>query len=416
MGPAGRMGWAFAVLVVASVSTSGAAARKVVLRPIAAGAGLPEGTGAVLTEAFGAELRKVPGLQVVTPAEIAAVLSNEQQRQALGCEADACLVELGGALGAAELVAGSVARLGESWLVSLKLLDVSKGTATAQVSRRLRGGTIDDVLDALPVVSGELFGVGVKSDPLAVNVAPAAAVPRPANRVERPVTLAPELRARLVVLTDGNGAFAAYDPQQGTWDPVYFGDAAALWALRVIGGGSDGEGNFSRTFWEPRAKARWQASFERKGGAYALQCGDKAVPFVPAGEADAARVRKEARFHEAPWARRAGSIARDAAGSYFYVDVSRLEGGEPEPRLYVGRKGAMRHVPLQDAIVDQAGEVYLAEEGRLALPRGGPAEWVSPSAKTPLTPLVVEDQAAFIYGALGVYAGERLGTPCDGRW
>jgi hypothetical protein len=401
-------------LLVASMAE--AAPRKVVLRPVAAGAGLPEGAGGVLTEAFGAELRKVPGLQVVMPAELAAVLSNEQQKQALGCDADACLVELGGALGAAELVVGSVARIGESWLVHLKLLDVAKGTATAQVSRRLRGGTIDDVLDALPSVTGELFGGG--GAPVAAMGAkgPTPAAARPANRVERPASPAEEVRARMVVLTDGKGAFAAYDRQQGTWDPVYFGEATRLWALRVVGGGSDGEGNFSRTFWEPRAKARWQASFERKGGAHTLQCGDKVTAFVPASEAEAARIRKEAVLFDAPWARRAGSLARDSAGTYLYVDVSRLENTEPEPRLYVGRKGAMRFVPLQDAIVDEAGELYVAEEGRLSLPRAGPAEWITPSGKTPLAPLVVEDQAAFIYGSLGVYAGERLGTPCDGRW
>lgn len=393
-----------------------AAPHKVVLRPMTVGAGMPDGSSDVLTEAVASELRKVPGLQVVMPAEITAVLTNEQQKQALGCEADACLAELGGALGAAELVTGGVAKIGESWLVHLKLLDVAKGTAIRQSNRRLRGGTIDDVLDAMPAMSGELFGVDMKSDFLTVKPPPAAATTKPSNRVEKSVTPPPEVRARMVVLTDGNAAFAAYDPQQGSWDALYFGDARDVWALRVVGGGSDGEGNFDRVFWEPRAKARWHASFAKKGGAYALQCGDKSVAFVPVSEAETVRLRETFRFHEAPWARRAGTFARDSAGTYFFVDLSRLENTEPEHRLYMGRKGAMGHVPLQDAIVDAGGEVYLSEVGRLSIPRNGPAEWVTSSGKSALTPLVIEDQASFIYGALGVYAGEKLGTPCDGRW
>jgi hypothetical protein len=34
-------------------------------------------------------------------------------------------------------------------------------------------------------------------------------------------------------------------------------------------------------------------------------------------------------------------------------------------------------------------------------------------ARTALVPLPIEDNAALIYGDLGAYTGQRLGTPCD---
>jgi hypothetical protein len=131
-------------------------ATKLAVLPVAAGEGIPASTAAALTEALVSEVRRRAGVEVVTQRDIAAVISLERQAMLL-CTTDACMAELGGALGCDRLVTGDLARLGKSILLHLKVVETSKAKVVAQADRRLRGGTIDDVLDALPEMVGELF-------------------------------------------------------------------------------------------------------------------------------------------------------------------------------------------------------------------------------------------------------------------
>src|SRR5512140_2272911 len=162
-----------------------AASPKLAVMPIAAGEGVPATTTAAITDALAAEVRRRSGTEVITRKELEAVLSLEAQKQMLGCTSDACIAEIGGALGVERLVAGDLARLGESWLFHLKVVETGKVKVAAQSDRRIRGGTIDDVLDALPPMVAELFpGVG-PALAAAQAVAPPPALPPPAA-AERP--------------------------------------------------------------------------------------------------------------------------------------------------------------------------------------------------------------------------------------
>src|SRR5512137_1387770 len=175
--------------------------------PITAGEGVPASTAAAVTEALAAEVRKRSGAEVITKREIEAVLTLEAQKQMLGCQTDACIAELGGALGVERLVAGDLARLGESWLFHLKVVETGKVKVAAQSDRRIRGGTIDDVLDALPPMAAELFpgaGPAVAAPP---PVPAAAAKPAPVPWVEEPITVEPGPRERRAVFADGAGHY-----------------------------------------------------------------------------------------------------------------------------------------------------------------------------------------------------------------
>src|SRR5512137_2799925 len=188
--------------------------------PITAGEGVPASTAAAVTEALAAEVRKRSGAEVITRKEIEAVLSLEAQKQMLGCQTDACIAELGGALGVERLVAGDLARLGESWLFHLKVVETGKVKVASQSDRRIRGGTIDDVLDALPPMVAELFpgGGAVQPPPPSARPSagpPAAAKPAPIPWVEEPVAVDPERRARRAVFTDGAGHFITLVPFAG---------------------------------------------------------------------------------------------------------------------------------------------------------------------------------------------------------
>ena len=86
------------------------------------------------TAILASELGKLGVFRVISREDIRNMLALEKEKQQLGCEADqACLAEIGGALGVEYLVAGSITRLGTSHVLSLVL----NNAKTAQVENRV---------------------------------------------------------------------------------------------------------------------------------------------------------------------------------------------------------------------------------------------------------------------------------------
>lgn len=414
-----------------------AAPSRIAVLPLAAPDGIPERTAAALSEAVTAETRRASGADVITQREIQSVLTLEKQKEMLGCTSESCMAELGGALGADRLVTGDVSKVGESLLVHLRLVDVTKVRVTAQSDRRLKGGTLDDLLDVLPAMVRELFGAPPPAAVAAVPAPAGAAAPAPGPTsappkalppvpppwVEEPdAALKPGERAKLVIWTDGNGNLVATIPFV-TDAPLYAGSGRKLHRVRVIGELRD-EARHERTFWDPRARRPAEASLEIKGGGAVLTCGDREVPLRRLPPRLAGAVLGRGQLLAARWRRYPHFLARDEQGTYYYVDGARGADGrpaaKPDYRLYSGRKGAMARLQLEDSVLDRMGATFVGADGRLVFSREEEgrrlkAEWVSGSARTALVALDPPTEGPLIYGELGVYAGEPLGTPCDGR-
>lgn len=436
-----------------------AAPPRLAVLQVAAGEGVPASTAAAITDAVVAEVRRQSRAEVITQREIASILSLENQKAMLGCQTDACMAELGGALGTDRLVAGDLARLGESFLLHLRVVDVKKVRVAAQADRRLRGGTIDDVLDVLPAMVGELFAGApapaqavVIPPPAASQGGPAALPPPPAGpapgatpvppaAAEGAVSAPPavggalskkaaagwteeeekvsrDVLDRLWVLTDDDGLVLAVVPFGDLDAPFWAGDGEKLYRQRVVSGGREGNLAFDRVFWEPRVHAGAESELSFRAGRATLTCGQRKIPLRVVGPGGTKKVLAEARFYAAPFRRIPHLLARDDEGRYFYVDAARDPwSGRPasrqDLRLRYGKKGALAPVELQDTISDRAGLVLVTSSGRL-VSRGGAVEWVGPGARAALTRLDLEDSGGLVYGELGAY-GKRLGTPCDGK-
>jgi hypothetical protein len=443
-----------------------AAPPKLAVLQVVNGEGVPQSTAAAITEAVVAEVRKQSRAEVITQREISSILSLEKQKAMLGCETDACMAELGGALGADRLVAGDMAKLGESFLLHLRVVDVKKVRVTAQADRRLRGGTIDDVLDVLPAMVGELFppalpvtpapplvpppptvvlpapppALATPTPPAPATVAPPAPAPAPATPAtagapgvgpalskkaaggwaEEEETLPKDLRDRLWILTDDNGLVIAVAPFQGITDaPFYAGDGEKLFRQRITGGGKEGNIRASFVFWEPRARAGAESDLSIRGGQATLTCGKRTIHLRVVGPGGVKKVLAEAKFYAPPFRRIPHLLARDDQGSYFLVDAARdpwsgQVAARQDLRLRYGRKGALAPVPLVDTISDPSGLVLVSDTGRLVA-RGASVEWIAAAGKLELIPVDLRSAGPFVYGELGAY-GSRLGTPCDGMF
>ena len=85
-----------------------------------------------------AELERIVGSGMPTPREISRVTAGDSRLANCTAEPD-CLAALGRALGAAQVVAGNVGGLGESYVINLKIVDAQTGRELRRVSEPLHG-------------------------------------------------------------------------------------------------------------------------------------------------------------------------------------------------------------------------------------------------------------------------------------
>lgn len=119
-----------------------AAATKIALLEVTAEGGADPEISSQLTNRLAGVLASRPGVEVIAPDDIRAMLEREATLQMLGCEEDSCLVELGGALGADLIVKGRVAKLDAGYAVSLSAVDPTAAEARGRASQTWGGPSI----------------------------------------------------------------------------------------------------------------------------------------------------------------------------------------------------------------------------------------------------------------------------------
>jgi hypothetical protein len=226
-----------------------------------------------------------------------------------------------------------------------------------------------------------------------------------------------DVKDKLKVFSDGKGHMMALIPFGGSaFDHLYYSPdgGKTFWAQRVTGGGSAGTESFDRLIWEPRVKNRSDASFEFRNGKYTQHCDSRQTEFKPVPSDEEKKILSSAKFMKPRWKRRAYALARDNTGNYFYVDKLREPEDNKNFRLYSGPKGAMKLQQMTNVVSDSGGDIFATKKGELRLVLNkGDTIWMQGKKQSKLMFLPIEDNAQVIYNELGVYAGEKLGTPCD---
>jgi hypothetical protein len=93
-----------------------------------------------LTDIITVTLGGLGVFDVLSRADMQQMVAFEQEKQMLGCASDtSCLAELGGALGVALLVTGSVGKVGQSYIVNLVLTDTRTVRILAREQREVAG-------------------------------------------------------------------------------------------------------------------------------------------------------------------------------------------------------------------------------------------------------------------------------------
>jgi hypothetical protein len=225
-------------------------------------------------------------------------------------------------------------------------------------------------------------------------------------------------RDQLLVLEDAQGG--TYVVLPGSDSRVWYGASGKnVYEQVVVTRGSNGEtGGWSFGVWAPRLSGLTPATIQRRDdGAYERFCDDKQAPLkvVPADRAKL--LIGKLSFLTTGITRRAHLFARDDAAVYYYVDVIAKQYGGGGYRVFVGKKGAMKQLPLSDVATDSAGEVYSTKSGDVRFvidatdPKKNAAYWVKGEKKNPLFLLDTDVNSHVIWADLGIY--QFIGTPCD---
>jgi hypothetical protein len=240
----------------------------------------------------------------------------------------------------------------------------------------------------------------------AAPAAPAAA--------EEPTVDISEVKDKLLVLGDGKGHYVAVDAWGDLFGHLYYGDGKRFHALRVGTGSREGKEAWDRTFWEPRVDALWKGGVGLHQGKYKVQCGERATELQPLAADEQAKLLASAAFHGPLWKYQAYALARDDKGIYYYVDRPREPENNKAFRLFFGPRGSLAPLKMTNIVSDSQGDIFTTKKGelRLVLDKKHPV-WFAGKKETELVRLPIEDNRIMIYTDLGVYAGQRLGTPCD---
>ncbi|MCK4578291.1 MAG: DUF2380 domain-containing protein [Candidatus Marinimicrobia bacterium] len=118
------------------------------------GRGISAIEAASLTDRFRSEMVKTGRVTVVERSQMQNILS-EQDFQMTGCTSDECAVEVGQMLGVTAMVAGSIGKVGSTYSIDLRTIDVATGQITNSTTKDYRG-EIDGLLSVMSSLATDI--------------------------------------------------------------------------------------------------------------------------------------------------------------------------------------------------------------------------------------------------------------------
>ncbi|MCK5691042.1 hypothetical protein KAI87_17295, partial [Myxococcota bacterium] len=95
--------------------------------------------------------------EVIGQDDINTLLGFDEQKDLMGCDDTSCIADIGGALGVDRIVAFKIARLGEDWVVTSKLINIREAKVESRSSDFV-SGNVKSLLKAVPSLVAKLLG------------------------------------------------------------------------------------------------------------------------------------------------------------------------------------------------------------------------------------------------------------------
>ncbi|MBX7113559.1 MAG: hypothetical protein K1X64_04425 [Myxococcaceae bacterium] len=122
--------------------------------------GMNESAGTFYSDQVAQQL-SFHGLKVMTHSEVLALLGNNRQKQLLGCNDDSssCALELAGALGTDGLLLGEVAKVGDTYRLSVRIISSKNGEKLS--SAVVSSASENSLLEAFSAISATMANEAV---------------------------------------------------------------------------------------------------------------------------------------------------------------------------------------------------------------------------------------------------------------
>jgi TolB-like protein len=153
------------------------------------GRGLTSDEASVITDLLGTELMRTGSFRVMERSQMDNVLKEQGFQKSGACDNSQCAVEMGQLLGIDRMVVGSIGKVGRTYLVNVRMVNVGTGEVVRSVSRTTQGDIDELLMRAVPQVANELAEKPGEPLPMrpAIGPAPAATLataPAPARPLE----------------------------------------------------------------------------------------------------------------------------------------------------------------------------------------------------------------------------------------
>ena len=136
----------------------------VAVMPFTAGSAFDSGALEGLSSAMGTQLVKTGKFRVLERAQMDAILREQGLQQSGACDGGECAIEVGKLLSVDRLVVGHVAKVGNIFTLSARMVNVETGVTERSVTRN--GSTKPETVltRAIPLAAKELAGLPTPTD------------------------------------------------------------------------------------------------------------------------------------------------------------------------------------------------------------------------------------------------------------
>jgi len=227
------------------------------------------------------------------------------------------------------------------------------------------------------------------------------------------------------VCTDGKDRYVVVAPHERQSVQLYYGKGGRLVQVAPPPWVLSGYNFFEPRFIAPTHNSNFRGldmrvysdvELDAEKGTCTVRCGTRTTELKVLAPEEARKLLTAATFEPNPQKWVPHMLLRDLKGRYYLVDRGFHPSEQKSFRVFIGPRGNLKQQQMVNVIADSKGELFSTKKGdlQLLLDREQPSMWiVNKKQKTELRPVPIAENLALIYNELGVYAGVRLGTPCD---
>lgn len=123
----------------------------------------------VLSDALTTELQSKRTMRVVERSQVEKILSEQGFQKSGACDGSECAVEVGKLAGLDRMIVGSIGKLGQTWSIAVRMVDVQTGEILSS-ARDTREGKVEDLLRySVPSLATQLTGAASAPKPAAAQ-------------------------------------------------------------------------------------------------------------------------------------------------------------------------------------------------------------------------------------------------------